>query len=253
MPEQSSRPGGRRHGLRLGVLALVLAAGALWAASRVSWVQVRTVDELRGVRILTLTGQTWAAELTPLALTVLAAVAAAVALRGAAVRILGAVLVAVGVAAVVPAVQVVSGGTTTQRAGELVTSPSPAPNIVTSTSFAGPALALIGALLTLIAAALLLRSPGSARGLPARYQTPAVLREQARARTAPAVDDDVSERLLWDALDAGRDPTAASADGDPSRAAPHPPRDADHRADTVRARPRGLQPGEASEGSATQP
>ncbi|MGZ4519611.1 MAG: TIGR02234 family membrane protein [Mycobacteriaceae bacterium] len=245
MPEQ------HKHSLRLAVLALVLAAGALWAASRVTWVRVRTVDDLRGVRVSGLSGETWSAELAPLALVVLAAVAATLALRGVALRVLSVVLLAVGVAAAVPGLQMVAGGVSNERAAELATPPAVAEHVSTSTSAGGLVLALVGAVLTLLAAGLLLRSPRTARGLSSRYQSPAALREQAEAgatgHAAPAVDEDVSERLLWDALDAGRDPTD-DAESAGHGTAHHPPGEADHPADTVS----DVLPGEASEGSEAQ-
>jgi len=213
-----------KRGPRLTVLALVLAAGALWAASRLTWVQVRTVDDLRGVRLSTLTGETWTAELAPLALAVLAAVSATLALRGLALRVLAVVLVVVGLAAAVPGVQLLIGGASTERAAGLVTPPALAEHASTTTSAGGPALALLGALLTLVAAGFLLRSPRTSRGLSSRYQSPAVLKDEAVEAVDFAPDENVSERLLWDALDAGRDPTAEAGTVDRS----HPLGDADH-------------------------
>jgi len=217
-----------KRGPRLTVLALVLAAGALWAASRLTWVQVRTVDDLRGVRLSTLTGETWTAELAPLALVVLAAVAATLALRGFALRVLSAVLVVVGVAAAVPGVQLLIGGASTERAAGLATPPVLADQASTTTAAGGPALALLGALLTLVAAAFLLRSPRTARGLSSRYQSPAALKDGAVEAVDFASDENVSERLLWDALDAGRDPTADTESTEQDRSPVHPAGDADH-------------------------
>lgn len=238
MSEATAPEAARRRTLRMSVPALVLAAVALWAASRMSWVQARTVDDLRGVRISHLTGQTWAPEVVPLALAVLAAVAATFALRGVALRVLAVALLAVGAAAAVPAVRILTGGAVRQRAAELATPPTLAERVSTSVSPGGPLLALLGVLLTLVAAVLLVRSPRTARGLSGRYRTPAVRKEaaadaQKRGAQGPGatadLDDDVSERMLWDALDAGHDPTVQDPDPGP----PHPPRDVDHPADRV--------------------
>ena len=244
MPEHDD--GKRGH--RMALMILALAAAALWAASRVAWVQVRTVDDLRGTRLFTLNGETWAAELAPLALAVLAAVAAALALRGLARRAIGVVLVVVGVAAAVPGAQLLFGGASTDRAAGLVTPAALPAHTTVSTSIGGPALALAGAVLTLAAAAFLLRSPRAAAGLPSRYQSPAALKAAATARTEDGLDENVSERLLWDALDAGQDPTAEAADGARTPTPANPPGDADHRPDSVGADESG-----DTEGSASRP
>ena len=244
MPE---RDDGKR-GHRMALVILALAAAALWAASRVAWVQVRTVDDLRGTRLSTLNGETWSAELAPLAVAVLAAVAAALALRGLARRAVGVVLVVVGVAAAVPGAQLLFGGASTDRAAGLVTPAALPAHTTVSTSLGGPALALAGAVLTLAAAVLLLRSPRAAAGLSSRYQSPAALKAAATARTEDGVDENVSERLLWDALDAGRDPTADAADGARTPTPANPPGDADHRPDSVGADESG-----DTEGSASRP
>lgn len=250
MSEGSTKLAQRNVIRRLALAGLVLAAVALWVASRVTWVRVRTADDLRGVRIANLGGQAWSAELAPLALVALAAVAATLALRGAALRVLSVVLLVVGVVAAIPGVRVLLEGASNERAAGLVSPPALAEHVSTSTSPLGPVLALVGGLLTLLSAGLLLRAPRSAGGLSSRYQSPAALKEQANAAvTDPAaamVDDDVSERLLWDALDAGRDPTD-ERHSDLARPSPHPLGDEDHTADTVG----NVVSGEASEGSAT--
>ena len=234
----------RRHRQQWTLLALLLAATALWVASRLTWVQVRTADDLRGARSSTLTGEAWTAELVPLALTVLAAVAAALALRGLALRVVGGVLVVIGVFAGVPGAQLLIEGASAERAAGLVTPPALAAHASTTTSLGGPVLALLGALLTLVAAGSLLSSPRAVRGLPSRYQSPAVLKKEA-AGVVTGVDDDVSERLLWDALDAGHDPTADPADTGRSRPPQPPVGDAHHYPDSVG----GDQPGETTRGA----
>jgi len=244
MPEHDD--GKRGH--RMALMILALAAAALWAASRVAWVQVRTVDDLRGTRLFTLNGETWTAELAPLALAVLAAVAAALALRGLARRAIGVVLVVVGVAAAVPGVQLLFGGASTDRSAGLVTPAALPAHTTVSTSLGGPALALAGAVLTLAAAVLLLRSPRAAVGLSSRYQSPAALKAAATARTEDDFDENVSERLLWDALDAGQDPTADAADSARTYTPANPPGDADHRPDSV-----GVDESGDTEGSASRP
>ncbi|WP_127782565.1 TIGR02234 family membrane protein [Rhodococcus sp. X156] len=229
-PEPAAPKAGR-SGLRVPAVLLVLGAVALWAASRVQWVQARTEDDLRGVREADLLGSTWAAQLTPLALVLLAGVAAVFALRGLAVRVLALVLLVVAVAAAEPAVVALVGGPSAEHAAELITPPVLAQQVSTSASVVGPLLALLGALLTVAAAVLLARAPRRAGGLSTRYETPAVQRE--RATQAAVTDDDVTERQLWDALSAGQDPTADHGTGTAAQQPAAPMRDVGHHPDRL--------------------
>ncbi|MGI9126403.1 MAG: TIGR02234 family membrane protein, partial [Mycobacterium sp.] len=68
--------------IRIAQLLLVLAAVALWVASRLTWVQVTSFDELGPPKVLTVTGAGWSTGLLPLALLLLAAALAALAVRG---------------------------------------------------------------------------------------------------------------------------------------------------------------------------
>jgi uncharacterized membrane protein (TIGR02234 family) len=60
----------------ISVLLLAVAALCLWGASRMTWVEVTSSDGLGEERTSALAGGTWAAALTPLALTLVAAIAA---------------------------------------------------------------------------------------------------------------------------------------------------------------------------------
>ena len=70
------------------------AAAGLWAASRLTWVDLRTFDGLGPPKLITLSGAAWSSALVPLALVLLATAVAALAVRGWPLRML-AVLVAV--------------------------------------------------------------------------------------------------------------------------------------------------------------
>ncbi len=80
--------------IRVAQLLLVLAAAALWGASRLTWVEVTSFDGLGQPRTATLSGGSWSTALVPLAVLLLAAAIAALAVRGWPLRLL-AVLVAV--------------------------------------------------------------------------------------------------------------------------------------------------------------
>jgi uncharacterized membrane protein (TIGR02234 family) len=69
---------------------------------------------------------------------------------------------------------------------------------------------MFAAIATLAAAVLLLRSPARDRSATDKYSAPARRREAARAQNA---DGAPSERMMWDALDEGRDPTDPDNEG----------------------------------------
>ncbi len=72
---------------------LVVAAAGLWAASRLTWVDLRTFDGLGPPKLVTLSGAAWSSALLPLTLVLLATAVAALAVQGWPLRML-AVLVA---------------------------------------------------------------------------------------------------------------------------------------------------------------
>ena len=57
--------------IRSAQLLLVIAAGGLWAASRMRWVSVRSADGLGQPRTVDLVGASWSNALLPLALLLL--------------------------------------------------------------------------------------------------------------------------------------------------------------------------------------
>jgi uncharacterized membrane protein (TIGR02234 family) len=68
--------------------------------------------------------------------------------------------------------------------------------------YPGAVITLATAVCTLVSAAMLMRAAASTRGTGTKYVTPAARRSLARRD-----DGDMSERMIWDALDEGRDPT----------------------------------------------
>ena len=69
---------------------------------------------------------------------------------------------------------------------------------------------LAAAVCTLVGAVLLMRSAAKARPAATRYVAPAARREAAQRDEAGAA---MSERMIWDALDEGRDPTKPDNEG----------------------------------------
>src|SRR6516225_10607688 len=91
-----SRPG--RVPIVIAQLLLVVAAGALWLASRLPWVVIRSFDGLGPPKEVTLSGASWSTALVPLALLMLATAVAALAVRGWPLRVLAGLLAAASLA-----------------------------------------------------------------------------------------------------------------------------------------------------------
>jgi uncharacterized membrane protein (TIGR02234 family) len=200
---------------RLAQGLLLVAALALWAGSRMAWVDVASSDGLGQPKTTTLTGASWSEALVPLALLVLAAAVAVLAVRGWPLRLL-AVLVAVSSAGMAyPAIGlwVIPDAAVWAAAAELAQLPVAA-LVDTQRHYWGATLSLIAALCTLAAAVLLIRAArkaGSAVGAGTKYVAPAARREAART---DETSDAMSERMIWDALDEGRDPTGGAERSD---------------------------------------
>ncbi|MGV0812685.1 TIGR02234 family membrane protein [Mycolicibacterium boenickei] len=191
---------------RVAQALFVVAAVVLWVASRMTWVQVSLFDGLGQPKTATFSGADWASALIPLALLLLAAAVAALAVHGWPLRLLALLIAAASAGmgylaislwvikdvgkwaadqALVPVAQLTADGT--------------------GRSYGGAVLTLVAAVCALVGAVLLMRSANSAkRGVAGRYAAPA-------ARRAAIKSDDrgepMSERMLWDALDEGQDPT----------------------------------------------
>ncbi|MFC9788951.1 TIGR02234 family membrane protein [Rhodococcus sp. NPDC127528] len=209
VPTADEAPPARRSGRAAALPALLLAAAALclWASSRMTWVRVDSFDGLGEARSTALIGGTWAAATTPLALTLLAAIAASFAVRGWALRVVGVLVAAVAVAAAIPAVTLLVKGVDSDKAGRLAELPARAEVTGTATHAPPAVLALLGAVLALAAAVALVRKASVSAGLSSKYAAPAARREEASKRRGAGSGEPQSQRELWDALDAGEDPT----------------------------------------------
>ncbi|WP_067697398.1 TIGR02234 family membrane protein [Nocardia jejuensis] len=217
------------------VILLAIAAGLLWAASRMTWVKLEVTSDFGVSRTVNLGGATWFGALTPLALALVATIAAVFAARGWLRRILGVVVAVLAAVSAVPAYALLMGqGKTSERAGRLaeLRGWEHAGNADTSTLPA--VLTLIGAVAAFAAGVLLTRMPAQAAQMSGKYDNPVFRRseatEQVAEHHAQTQDADstsqsgsreqLSGRVLWDALDAGTDPTddetnAAAAHDDP--------------------------------------
>lgn len=194
----------------LGQLLLLLAAGALWLASRMTWVVVSSFDGLGQPETAILNGGAWSTALVPLAVILLAAVLKSTTgpwwqqrMLAVVVGVMSAVMAYLAVSLwVIPDVAVRAAGLAEVPVADLVG---------TQRHYWGAALTLIAAVLTLAGAVLFVRAPVKDQSDGEKYEAPARRREAARRQAAEG--NGMSERMMWDALDDGRDPTKPDTEG----------------------------------------
>jgi uncharacterized membrane protein (TIGR02234 family) len=205
--------------IRVAQLLLVVAAGALWTASRLPWVVIRSFDGLGPPKEVTLSGASWSTALLPLALLMLATAVAALAVRGWPLRLLAGLLAASSLAVgylgvslwVIPDVAVRGADLAHVSVVSLVGS---------ERRYWGAGVAVAASVCTLMAAVLLMRSAMSAREGATKYASPVTRRSIAlradadRAMLEEPETPEMSERMIWDALDGGRDPTDRPRESD---------------------------------------
>jgi uncharacterized membrane protein (TIGR02234 family) len=198
---------------RVAQLLLVLSALTLWVASRMSWVDVTSFDGLGQPKSTTLNGATWSTALVPLALVALAAAVAALAVRGWVLRLVGGLVAVATVGMGYLGIGLWVIRDVAVRAADLAQIPVAA-LIDTQRHHVGAVLTLVAAVCALAGAVLLVRSAAKSRTggakAPGKYLAPAAKREAARQESP---DDGMSERMIWDALDEGRDPTTSDNEG----------------------------------------
>lgn len=190
---------------RVAQLLLVLAAAGLWASSRLTWVQISSFDGLGQPQTADLSGSTWSTALIPLALLALAAAVAALAVRGWPLRILALLVAAASAGMGYLAISLWVVVDVAVRAAHLADVPV-ADLIDTQRHYVGAVVTLVAAALSLFGAVLLMRSAARGGAEPARYAR----RPVVEAETPAAA---MSERMIWDALDEGRDPTNPHSKG----------------------------------------
>ncbi|NNH72055.1 TIGR02234 family membrane protein [Nocardia uniformis] len=200
------------------VLLLAVSAGLLWVASRMTWVTIEVSSELGAPRGLDLNGGTWFGALTPLALALVATIAAVFATHGWPRRVVGVVVAVLAAVAAVPEYALLRGqGNTAERAGRLAELRDWEHVVSAQTATLPAVVALVGAVAAFVAGLLLVRMPQGSARMSGKYDNPAVRRAAATAEVAqqratesgsqPATGEQLSGRVLWDALDAGDDPT----------------------------------------------
>lgn len=192
--------------IRIGQVALVLAAAALWGASRITWVEVTSFDGLGQPKTVALSGAQWSTAIVPLAVLLVAAAVAALAVRGWPLRLLALLVAAASAGMAYLAISLWTVRDVAVRASHLAEAPV-ADLVGSQRHYLGAVLTVAAAVVTLVGAVLLMRAATTERSGAKRY---------ARRAATPADEGGtaMSERMMWDALDEGADPTRDPTDPD---------------------------------------
>jgi uncharacterized membrane protein (TIGR02234 family) len=192
--------------IRIAQLLLVLAAVGLWVASRLTWVVLRSFDGLGQPRTTTLSGGAWSTALVPFAVLLLAAAVAALAVRGWPLRLLAVLVAMVSAGTGYLAITLWTIPDVAVRAAHVADIPV-ASLVGSSRHYVGAAFTLAAAAATLLAAVLVIRAAVKGSSQVEKYAA----RAQRRAVAVPGEPGaTMSERMMWDALDEGDDPTRDS-------------------------------------------
>jgi uncharacterized membrane protein (TIGR02234 family) len=194
---------------RVAQLLLVLAALALWIGSRLPWVEVSSFDGLGQPKDTTLSGAAWSTALIPLALLALAAAVAALAVRGWPLRLLAVLVAAASAGMGYLGIGLWVIRDIAARAADVAQVPVAA-LVGTQRQHWGAVLTVVAAVCALAGAVLLVRAAATAKSGTEKYAAPAARRAAARE---DETEDGMSERMIWDALDEGRDPTGPDNQG----------------------------------------
>lgn len=192
--------------IRVAQLLLVLAAVGLWVASRLPWVVLTSFNGLGPPRTTTLSGAAWSTALFPFAVLLLAAAVAALAVRRWPLRGLAVLVALVSAGCAYLAITLWTTRDVAPRAAFLADVPV-ASLVGSSRHHWGAVLTLAAAVMTLVAAALLMRTAVTGPAGADKYASRTERRTVAAGGTP---DVPMSERVMWDALDEGTDPTRDS-------------------------------------------
>ncbi len=212
MAEGRSRRRSGRLAIGIAQLLLVVAAGALWTASRLPWVVIWSFDGLGPPKEVTLSGASWSSALLPFALLMLATAVAALAVRGWPLRALAVLEATVSLAVGYLGISLWVIPDVAARGADLA-HVSLLSLVGSERRYWGAGVAVAASVCTLIAAVVLMRSASdskSARESATKYAAPATRRSNVRrddANGAMPEEPEMSERTIWDALDEGRDLT----------------------------------------------
>ncbi|MDF3280161.1 TIGR02234 family membrane protein [Gordonia sp. N1V] len=241
-PDAAETARGSRRIKVIAAILMALGALAFWSASRVTWATVFAGDGMSPDRYMQVKGADWSPWLTPLALVLLAAILAAFSLRGWGLRIVAVLVAAGGLLAAFPALSLLTSSSDSLYAARAIDLSDRYVVRLTTTHGWVSVVVFAGTVCCVAAGVLLLRSASGA-GMSSKYRTPAARRDElereifaeherrkaagdagtepaggltGRDGTNAAADGEdaartepphVNERMMWDALDTGIDPT----------------------------------------------
>lgn len=201
----------------IALLLVVLAAAGLWAAGRMRYVTAQIFDDKTGEFTRSLVGSVWDPAATPLALAMLACLILSLAMQPLIRRALGVVVVLLAATASFRSVSLLTTDVDLSRVRDLLvsgvaTQRQNAPETISDWAQVTSAevhtlpviLAIVSAALGVFGGVILTMQPGEKTEGNSRYVTPEVRRESVHEDLEANPD---SGRVLWDALDAGVDPT----------------------------------------------
>lgn len=208
-------------------LGLAAGAAVLWISTRMGWLSATVDAEQLGTVRREITGADWAPEAAAIALGLLAMAVVLAFLRGTVARIVAVIGLLLAVAAAVPGLLLLTGGADEARVHSVMTAdqesartaggagadslegvPEWAEVGAVDTHPAGPLVAALAALVAAAGAASAVVKPMPPRPRGDQYRTPGQLRAAATEAGEQDLSAQDADRLLWDSLDAGEDPTA---------------------------------------------
>lgn len=203
----------------MALILVVLSAAGLWGAGRMKYVTAQIFDDKTGEFSRSLVGSVWDPAATPLALAMLTCLILSLAMQPLIRRILGVLVVLLAGTASFRSVSLLTTDVDLMRVRDLLvsgvaTQRQNAPETISDWAQVASAevhtapvlLAIVAAALGVIGGVILAMQPGERTEANSRYVTPEVRREHVHEDLA---DNPDSSRVLWDALDAGVDPTEA--------------------------------------------
>ncbi|WP_347956575.1 TIGR02234 family membrane protein [Gordonia aichiensis] len=211
----SPQPVNRRLQAISSVLILLAALG-LWGASQMTWATVLVGEDLGPGYEVTVRGSDWSPWLVPVAIAMAAAVVAAFAVRGWVLRALAILVALGGVLAIFPAVSLLTEGQDNNYVARMagVSTRKAVLGIPTEST---PGYLVIAAAICAIVGAVLMIRTARQGGMSSKYSSPAARRDELErqifaereraAATGEQSAPETNERLLWDSLDEGIDPT----------------------------------------------
>jgi uncharacterized membrane protein (TIGR02234 family) len=197
---QAARRAGRRE-LTVTVLIALLGGVAAWAAAGRAWA-TGTAGVAPSTLKVSATGNDLSGAVTALGLTALAGALALIATRRLARRLVGLLLVAVGVGVVVNALGARGASHATRVLGDKAAAKGFATGSVPAHLASWWLVAAVGGVLVVLAGGAALVRGAAWPGMSSRYEN-AARKDTATARAA----DSGTAKDLWDALDRGEDPT----------------------------------------------